>query len=187
MPVEHIQSQHVHGDVGTFYILNVFKFVFKPIDFLQVLTADLLHEKYLHLYQGALINSNHIQNRCSNRSSKDIDDEYYGTLRKSTIEEAIFKKLGYTEYLEHIKSMFQEWENDDEDDLYLENLRAFHQKSIEDLKLFDLSKTTFYTFSAPLIDYVGDFQPHWIYGRFVIAIGIQTDSNLVFVVNLGDD
>jgi hypothetical protein len=86
-----------------------------------------------------------------------------------------------------MESMFQEWKNNDEDDLYLENPRDFHQKSIEDLKAFDLSETTFYTFSAPLIDYLGDFKLHWIYGRFVITIGIHSDSNLIFVLNLGDD
>jgi hypothetical protein len=139
------------------------------------------------LYQGALINSNHIQKSRSNNFSIGDDYVYYGTLKKSPIEEAIFKKLGYTEYLEHMKSMFQEWKNNDEDGLYLENLRNFHQKSIEDLKLFDFSKTIFYTYSVQLIDYLGDFKLHWIYGRFVITIGIHSDSNLIFVLNLGDD
>ena len=186
MLVEHLKSQRLIGEVSTFYILNVFKFGFKPINLNHILEAGLLHEKYLHLYQGALINSN---SRIAETSKFVVikDYEYYGSLKRVNIGEKDFEKSNYYEYLTYMESMFQEWEKIGEDDLYLRTLRDFHERSIDDLNLFNFTNTTFHTLSAPFSNYTGNFQLNWIYGRFITTIGTNPDSQRVFVINLGDD
>jgi hypothetical protein len=71
--------------------LSVFKFDIKPVDFVQVIASGLLDEKYLQLYQGALIPSHQLKESRSNNFLIGDDYPYYGTLMKSTIEEAILK------------------------------------------------------------------------------------------------
>lgn len=187
LPFNHHKKIKLYGDVCTFYVLNIFKVKKESLDLDEILKLDLLHEKFLHEQDYAAIvpKETSFLPRINETTFKDYD--YYGSLLKSNIKISDFEDLNYLDYLDRIVNMFKNWEANDEDDLLLKQIRAFHHRSLKDLEDFNLKSRRFYLLEAPLTDYTDDHSFHWTYGRFITVISVDPYSQNLFIINFGND
>ena len=184
---EHIKHKRINSKDCSFYICNVFEITANKIELYDIIELDLLNEKYFQteeqLKQIIENGKAYFPNNVDKSESIIIDP--YGPIIRSEINIKDFEKLNYQSYKSKIEFIIENLgkiENGNENDL-----KTFDLETLNELKEFNLEKIDYYFLDSELIEKKRKHEFGYWYSYFYTVVGINKESNNLFILNYGND